>query len=88
MLLGVGDGTGPIFGAFGEADKIGDSERGDLGKKSAVEIADGGVDDGSGFGGGGGRWLCRGRRCGLCEAKRGCGNYQDKIMQSSAHGCS
>jgi hypothetical protein len=91
MLFGVSDGTGPILGAFGEADKIGDSERGDLGKKRAVEIADGSVDDGSGVGGRGGSRLCRGRRR-LCEAVRGCGNYQgdyqDKGVQSSAHGCS
>ncbi len=55
VLLGVGDGTGPIFCAGGEADKVCDPDRSDFWKQGAVQIADRGMDDSCRLGSGGGR---------------------------------
>src|SRR5258708_8460695 len=54
VLLGVRDGAGPVLGAGGQADEIIDSNRGDLRKQRAMEVASCGVDDGGGLRGGSG----------------------------------
>ena len=68
VLLSVRDGIGPVFGALGEADEIGDSDGSNVRKQGASELARGGLDDGGGTGGRGGcrfgrgsGWRLRGR---------------------------
>ena len=46
VLLGVRDGIGPVFGALGQADEIGDSDGSYVGKQSAGQLACGGLNDG------------------------------------------
>ena len=46
VLLGVRDGIGPVFGALGQADEIGDSHRSYVGKQRAGQLACGGLNDG------------------------------------------
>ena len=46
-----GLGVGPVFGAFGEADEVGDGDGGFLVEELAGEAAHGGVDDGGRAGG-------------------------------------
>ena len=47
-------GVGPVFGAFSEADEVGDSNGGLLVVELAGEAAHGGINDGGGAGGDGG----------------------------------
>ncbi len=53
LLEGVG--VGPVLGAFGEADEVGDGDGGLFVVELAGEAAHGGVDDGGGAGGDGRR---------------------------------
>ena len=46
VFLGVGDGTGPVLRAFGQADKIGHADGRLLGKQGAGQGAGRGVNDG------------------------------------------
>ena len=68
VLLGVGDGTGPVFGAVGEADEILDSDGSDFRKQGAMEVAGRGVNDGGGVGGSGSAGLWTGGMVGEAEA--------------------
>ena len=50
VLFGMRDGIGPIFGALGQADKIGDADGGFVGEQGAGQLACGGLNDGGGVG--------------------------------------
>src|SRR4029077_18127342 len=47
MLLGATDRIGPVFGAIGQTDKVGDTERSLVRKQRAGQLASSGVNDGS-----------------------------------------
>ena len=86
----VGNGVGPVLGALGQADEVGNADGGLFLKQLAVHVAGSGVDDGGWIAG----WRCCGdwrsnrrlrRRCGLAEASREAGSDQNENREEGSH---